>query len=131
MLKSFAAATVTSVLFGVALSLSVVASSAAAEPLPTDVVLPPLTDIFVVAFEPQPAGTLPYFDQPLFMAVYPKLRPAKVKIAVGARRIWQRGVIVTKDKKVLFWSTCARSFIAVETSAGQRFFGREAEVFVE
>jgi hypothetical protein len=97
----------------------------------SDLVLPPTTNVFVVAFEPQPAGMLAYFEERSFMALYPSLRPAKVKIAVGARRVWQRGAIVTKDKKVLFWSTCANTFIAVETASGQRFYAREGELFVQ
>src|ERR1041384_4415033 len=97
----------------------------------TDIAFPRKDEIFVVAFGPQARGVMPYFDERLFMALYPSLRPAHVKISVGARRIWQRGVIVTRDKKVLFWSTCAGTFIAVETGEGQRFFAREAEVFVQ
>ncbi len=114
-----------------ALVLAASFTCGAEKPAVADVALPGRAEIFAVAFEPQPAGTPPYFDEPSFLALYPALHQANVKIAAGARRIWQRGVIVTKEKKVLFWSTCAKTFIAVETGEGQRFFATEAEVFVQ
>jgi hypothetical protein len=93
--------------------------------------LPPRSEIFVVGFHPQPKGFVPYFDESSFLATYSSLKPAKVTIAVGARRVWQSGVIVTKDKKVLFWSTCAKSFVAIDVAGETKYFAADAEVFVQ
>lgn len=93
--------------------------------------LPAFSAIFTIGCGPH-AATLPrYFDDASLLALYPHLKPSKVSIAAGAKRVWQSGVIVTKDKKCLFWKTCSESFIAIDTSDDTFYFAENSEVHIE
>jgi hypothetical protein len=81
--------------------------------------LPPVEEVFTVGMYSTPKSMKPYFTKESLMKVYPRLGPAVVKIPSGAKRYWQSGVIVTTDKKVIFWTTCADSFIRVLPEEGE------------
>ena len=94
--------------------------------------LPPVEDVFTVGFDYVPKAITPYFSKESFMKVYPTLIPADVRIAVGVKRYSQSGVIVTNDKKVLFWTTCAPSYICVVTESGQsRYYATTNSLAIE
>lgn len=109
------------------LPILLLTSSLAAPPLS----LPEFAAVFTVACQPNHAPLPNYFDDASLLALYPHLKPAKVSIAVGAKRVWQSGVIVTKDKKCLFWKTCSNQFIAIDTSDNTFYFAKEPEVHIE
>ena len=94
--------------------------------------LPKSEDIFTIAINPIPRFPTPAHpemdsNQLLEMQSFtpeslrdalPKFRPGQPEIKAGARRIWESGVIVLNDKKVLFWTTCRKNFIQVLTRNG-------------
>jgi hypothetical protein len=88
--------------------------------------LPALAEIFTVEVLRYSGNTFSpdfQFDRESFLATYPSLQPAKVEIPLGISFIWQNGVIVTKDKRVLFWRTCDKRFIFVDDSTGTFAYG--------
>ncbi|OGF57551.1 MAG: hypothetical protein A2Z21_05830 [Candidatus Fraserbacteria bacterium RBG_16_55_9] len=98
---------------------------------PNSFVLPAQDNIFTVGFlRPFPNSPI-YFTEESLMKIYPNLIPAEVHISVGARRYFQQGVIVTKDKKVVFFTTCSSSYISISTEAGQMSFATSKEVWVK
>lgn len=82
--------------------------------------LPKSEEIFTIAINPVPDAR--YFTPESLRDALPAFRPGKPEIKVGARRIWQSGVIVLKDKNVLFWTTCRRNFVYVLTPNGSVSF---------
>lgn len=93
--------------------------------------LPDFSAVFTIGCGPHPATLPRYFDDASLLALYPHLKPSKVSIVAGAKRVWQSGVIVTKDKKCLFWRTCSNSFIAIDASDNTFYFAKEPEVHIE
>ncbi len=93
--------------------------------------LPDFSAVFTVACGPHPSTLPRYFDDASLLALYPHLKPSNVSIAEGAKRVWQSGVIVTKDKKCLFWRTCSSSFIAIDTSDNTFYFAKGPETHVK
>ena len=93
--------------------------------------LPNIDDIFTVEILKY-SGNKFYptfqFDKESFLETYPKFIPAEVDIPVGISFAWQNGVIVTKDKKVLFWRTCDKRFIFIDTPEGVLKYGTEEKV---
>lgn len=53
------------------------------------------------------------FDKESFLNAYPRFELGMVKHPDGLDLAWQNGVIVTLDKRVLFWRTCDRRFGSV------------------
>lgn len=99
----------------------------AAEPL----TLPEFSSVFTIACQLNPEPVPNYFNDESLLALYPHLKPSKVSIPVGGKRAWQSGVIVTKDKKCLFWKSCSTKFIAIYTSDNTYYFAKEPEVQIE
>ncbi len=87
--------------------------------------LPAPDDVFVVAVAPQANELKDYFTPDSLLQALPKLVPSDVQLPVGDRVFWQSGVIVLKDKTVLFWRTCGDWFIAVDKPTGTMFFAFE------
>jgi hypothetical protein len=87
--------------------------------------LPAPDDVFVVAVEPHSKELKDYFTPDSLLQALPKLVPSDVRLPVGGREIWQSGVIVLKDKTVLFWRTCGDWFIAVDKPTGTTFYAFE------
>ncbi len=84
--------------------------------------LPNPSDILVIAVHPSPILREPYFTPSSLLEALPKFKPGEPKMRVGARRVWQSGVIVLKNKDVLFWRTAHDDFIIIDTKAGQQPF---------
>ena len=82
--------------------------------------LPSLNDVFVIAVTPHSKDLKDYFTPESLLQALPKLVPAEVLLQVGEK--WQSGVIVLKDKTVLFWRTCGDWFIAVDRAEGTFFY---------
>jgi len=93
--------------------------------------LPEVASVFTIACQQNPEPLPNYFDDKALLALYPDLKPSKVLIAVGKKRAWQSGVIVTKDKKCLFWKTCSNKFIAIYTADNTYYFAKDPEVQIE
>jgi hypothetical protein len=93
--------------------------------------LPKTDAIFTIGFHPVPKEIPPYYSEKSFMEIYPKLIPADVLIPVGGKDFWQTGVIVTKDKKVLWWRTCANSFIAIDSELGTSFYAMSKKLEIK
>jgi hypothetical protein len=66
-----------------------------------------------------------YFTPDSLLHALPKLMPSDVRLPVGGRVFWQSGVIVLKDKTVLFWRTCGDWFIAIDKPTGTTFYAFE------
>jgi len=98
---------------------------------PAAFTLPEFSAVFTVACQPHSAALPRYFDDTSLLALYPHLKPSRVTMAVGGKRVWQSGVIVTKDKKCLFWKTCSNLFIAIDTADNTFYFAKEPEVRIE
>ena len=80
--------------------------------------LPPASAIFTVALIP---GTVPsshLFTTETFMQTYSSLRPGRVNHNEGISRVWQNGVVVLTNKEVLFWRTCDKRFIMIDSTNG-------------
>jgi hypothetical protein len=88
--------------------------------------LPKLSEVFTVNVLKYSGTTLNpefQFDKKSFMEAYPHFIPTKVNIPLGVSFAWQNGVIVTKDKAVLFWRTCDKRFIMIDTPDGVLEYG--------
>lgn len=99
-------------------------STAGSESTPVNS-LPKPEDIFTIAINPIPSfpGQVHYFTADSLREALPSFRPGEAEIkAFGERRIWESGVIVLKDKKVFFWTTCRKNFIHVLTPIGHVSF---------
>jgi len=86
--------------------------------------LPKPAEIFVIACHPGPKEFTPYFTPDSLLKALPEFRKGEAEIRVGAKRYWQSGVIVLKDKSILFWSTCRTNFIHIATADGTVSFIR-------
>jgi len=84
--------------------------------------LPKIEDVFVIASSPLFAGKRPYFTPESLLKALPQMRLGEAELKAGARRVWQSGVIVLKDKKVLFWTSCRSNFIHILTDSGSTSF---------
>jgi hypothetical protein len=94
--------------------LSVSESMAETPPLPSP------ADIFTIAIKPQAKQLTAHFTPASLLAALPDFKPAYMLEPIGGK-IWsQSGVIVLKDKTVLFWRSYRDDVIAVETG-GKRF----------
>lgn len=112
------------ILFHLLITLSIHAKN----PIPP---LPNVNDIFIVSILKYSENKFYpefQFDEKSFMETYPSFISTKVKIPLGINFIWQRGVIVTKDKKVLFWRTCDKRFIMIDTPDGVMQYGTSDNV---
>ena len=107
----------TVVLLGVAVSLAAEQESMTGLPSPKEV--------FVIAVSPHSKELKDYFTPDALLQALPKLVPSDVLLPVGDREVWQSGVIVLKDKTVLFWRTCADWFIAIDAPTGTTFYAFE------
>jgi len=85
-------------------------------------------DVFVVAVAPHSKELKDYFTPDSLLKALPKLVPSDVLLPVGDKLFWQSGVIVLKDKTVLFWRTCGDWFIAVDKPTGTTFYAFEKKV---
>jgi len=84
--------------------------------------LPSPDDVFVIAVAPHSKELKGYYTPDSLLQALPTLVPADVRLPVGVKVFWQSGVIVLKDKTVLFWRTCGDWFIAVDRPAGTTFY---------
>lgn len=84
--------------------------------------LPKPDDVLVIAVKPQPKEWPNYFSSESLLKALPMLEPADVLLPAGGKRAWQSGVIVLKDKTVLFWRTCGYRFIAIDRKDGTTFY---------
>ena len=84
--------------------------------------LPKPEEVLVIAVHPSPTIETPYFTPNSLLEALPHFRPGEPKIKVGARRAWQSGVIVLKNKDVLFWRTAHDNFIVIDIKTGQQSF---------
>ena len=85
---------------------------------PSVISLPKAEDVFVIANSPVPSGVQLYFTPESLIEALPAFRPGEAELKVGARRVWQSGVMVLKNKNVLFWTTCRSNFIHVLSDKG-------------
>lgn len=84
--------------------------------------LPTPDDVFVVAVAPHSKDLKDYFTPDSLLQALPDLAPSYVRLPVGDKVFWQSGVIVLKDKTVLFWRTCGDWFVAVDRPTGTTFY---------
>jgi hypothetical protein len=87
--------------------------------------LPSPEDVFVIAVSPHGKQLKDYFTPDTLLQALPKLVPSDVLLPVGDKLFWQSGVIVLKDKTVLFWRTCGDWFIAIDSPTGTTFYAFE------
>jgi hypothetical protein len=87
--------------------------------------LPARDDVFVIAVAPHSKELKDHFTPDSLLQALPKLVPSDVLLPVGDKLFWQSGVIVLKDKTVLFWRTCGNWFIAVDKPMGTMFYAFE------
>jgi len=89
----------------------------------TPVSLPKPEDVFTIATVPaSPNGPRQYFTAESLYKALPDFRHGEAEIMVGVKRYWQSGVIVLKNKEVLFWTTCRKNFIHITTTHGHVSF---------
>lgn len=92
-----------------ALFLSAPQAMAETRPLPSP------DQVFTIAIKPQAKQLEIHFTPASLLAALPHLKPAYMMEPIGGK-IWaQSGVIVLKDKTVLFWRSYRNDVIAVET----------------
>ena len=91
------------------LFLSASASLAETPPLPSP------DQVFTIAIKPQAKQLTAHFTPASLLAALPDLKPAHMLEPIGGK-IWsQSGVIVLKDKTVLFWRSYRDDVVALET----------------
>ena len=85
-------------------------------------------DIFVVAIHSQPPeGVKQYFTSESLEEALPRLWPAHI-LANWCKSEWkQRGVIVLKNKEVIFWHSCAMDLIVFEGDRVESYGFRDKE----
>ena len=77
--------------------------------------LPSPDQVFTIAVKPQAKQLTAHFTPASLLAALPHLKPAYMMEPIGGK-IWsQSGVIVLKDKTVLFWRSYRADVVAVET----------------
>ena len=81
--------------------------------------LPRPEDVFTIAARPDANNFKPYFTAESLLRQLPDFRAGEPEIKVGAKRWWQSGVIVLKDRRVIFWRTCRSNFIILEAEGGK------------
>lgn len=84
--------------------------------------LPKPDEVLVIAVHPHPGEMKDHFTSESLLKALPKLVPCDVQLPVGKNVWWQSGVLVQKDKSVLFWKTCCDWFIAIERPEGCAFY---------
>ncbi len=95
------------------LSLSLLASSALAADPPR---LPAPDEIFTISIKPHARQLTAFFTPESLEAALPHFKRAHVTPPIGGK-IWsQSGVIVTKDKRVLYWRSYRDDLLALETA---------------
>ena len=85
---------------------------------PSNHALPKPEDIFTVAAYPHGKVFKPYFTPESLLRELPHFKAGRPELKAGAKRWWQSGVIVLKNKQVLFWRTCRSNFIMIDTADG-------------
>ncbi len=77
--------------------------------------LPSPDQVFTIAIQPHAKQLAVHFTPKSLLAALPHLKPAYMLEPIGGK-IWsQSGVIVLKDKTVLFWRSYRDDVIAIET----------------
>lgn len=84
--------------------------------------LPSPEDVFVIAVSPHATVLTNYFTPASLLQALPNLLPTDALLPVGDKVWWQSGVIVQRDRTVLFWRTCGDWFIAVDNPTGPTFY---------
>jgi len=79
-------------------------------------------EVLVIAVHPIPSMQFPYFTPSSLQKALPHFRRGEPKMRLGINRLWQSGVIVLKNKDVLFWRTAHEKFIIVDMKTGQQSF---------
>jgi hypothetical protein len=82
--------------------------------------LPSPNNVLAIAVTPHSKDFKDYFTPESLLQALPKLVSADVQLPAGTK--WQSGVIVLKDKTVLFWRTCGDWFIAIDRRDGTSFY---------
>ena len=78
--------------------------------------LPAPDQVFAIAIKPQAKQHPDFFTPEKLLAALPRMKPAAVMVPIGGK-IWaQRGVIVLKNGRVIFWKSYRDDLIAVETA---------------
>lgn len=83
--------------------------------------LPKPEEVFVIAVDPASLHTplaQRYFTPESMQQMLPQFKLGEAELKMGTKRVWQSGVIVLKNKKVLFWTTCRKNFIHILTPEG-------------
>ena len=84
--------------------------------------LPAPAEVFTIAIKPQAKQLPEHFTPRSLLAALPRLKPAYMVEPIGGK-IWsQSGVIVLKDKSVLFWRSYRDDVIAVETGGAPTIY---------
>lgn len=95
------------------LSLALLASPALAADPPE---LPAPGEIFTISIKPHARQLTDFFTPESLAAALPHFKRAHVTPPIGGK-IWsQSGVIVTKDKRVLYWRSYRDDLLALETA---------------
>lgn len=77
--------------------------------------LPSPDQVFTIAIKPHAKQLTDHFTPATLLAALPHLKPAYMVEPIGGKIWTQTGVIVLKDKSVLFWRSYRDDVIAVET----------------
>lgn len=87
----------------------------APDPVAATPPLPSPDEVFTIAIKPHAKQLTDHFTPATLLAALPRLKPAYMVEPIGGK-IWaQTGVIVLKDKTVLFWRSYRDDVIAIET----------------
>lgn len=96
-----------------------------ADELSEEQMLPDVNDIFTIAIDSSSNHMVnPCFTPESLIVALPEFKSGEAELKVGAKKVWQSGVIVLKNKKVLFWRSCRKNFIHIQTSSGYLSFIR-------
>ena len=77
--------------------------------------LPSPDQVFTIAIKPHAKQLTDHFTPASLLAALPHLKPAYMVEPIGGKIWTQTGVIVLKDKTVLFWRSYRDDVIAIET----------------
>jgi len=84
--------------------------------------LPAPEEVFVVSIKPHARQLTDYFTPESLLAALPRFKRAWMNPPIGGK-IWnQSGVIVLKDRRVLYWRSYRDDVLVLETATGPEYF---------
>ena len=84
--------------------------------------LPAPEEVFTISIKPHARQLTDFFSPERLLAALPRFKRAYVTPPVGGKIWTQSGVIVLKDKRVLYWKSYREDVLAIETAVEPLYY---------